>query len=565
VKKRFAIVLSFILIVAIIIPTLISAQQGGTAKNQTKGAETNQPTINKRPANVEDIETDLAEALTLIQDNYVEGDKLDYNEVFKSAITGMLHTLDPHSNYFDSKEFEEFRTDQRSVYYGIGATIGDLNDGNELWTYVRATFPNSPAWRAGLRYGDRIVEVDGKSMKGKAYPEVRTHLRGPKGTSVKVTFERSFTNKRETVEITRDEVPQPSIPEAYMIQSGIGYVAATGGFNTTTGEEFKQAMEQLRGQQMQALILDLRGNGGGLVRQAIFIADYFLRQGQVIMRQQGRTRGSSYEYTAKNSNPDNVPIVVLVNRGSASASEILAGALQDHDRALIVGESTFGKGLVQNPFPLEYGSALMLTIAKYYTPSGRLIQRDYSGSGFYDYYTNGGSLRDERQNQTPTGPESRTDTGRVVYGGGGIRPDETVKPNYLTPVQQKLNYPIFGFALELAFGRIKGFENYKVDKPIQFDRDIKATDFPITDEVFTALKSFVVARSGYKITPAQLDKERAFVERQLRAELTTAAYGTTTSFQVFNLSDPQILKAIEIMPRARDLAQTAAKTKNPGE
>ncbi len=563
-RKRFALVLSFILIVAIVIPTLISAQQSGTAKNQTKGVETNPPTV-KRKANVEDIETDLSEALTLIQDNYVEGEKLNYNELFKSSIEGMLHTLDPHSNYFDSKEFEEFRTDQRSVYYGIGATIGDLDDGKELWTYVRATFPNSPALRAGLRYGDKIVEIDGKSMKGKAYPEVRNHLRGPKGTSVKVTFERGFSTKRDTVEITRDEVPQPSIPEAYMIQPGVGYVAATGGFNTTTGVEFKQAIEQLRGQQIQALILDLRGNGGGLVRQAIYIANSFLREGQVIMRQQGRARGSSYEYKADNENPETVPLVVLINRGSASASEILAGALQDHDRALIVGESTFGKGLVQNPFPLEYGSALMLTIAKYYTPSGRLIQRDYSSAGYYDYYTNGGSLRDERQNQTPTGPESRTDTGRVVYGGGGITPDETVKPNFLTPIQQKLNYPIFGFSLELAFGRIKGLENYKVDKAIEFDRDIKATDFPMTDEVFTAFKAFVATHPGYKSTPAQLDKERQFIERQLRSELVTAAYGTTTSFQVFNLADPQILKAIEVMPRARDLAQTAAKVKNPGE
>lgn len=563
-KNRAILVLSFLLIIAIAIPTLISAQQNGTARTQTKSTTADVPNIKKRSATIEDIETDLSEALTLIQDNYVDGSKLDYNEVFKSSIEGMLHTLDPHSNYFDPKEFEEFRTDQRSEYYGIGATIGDLKEGEEMWTFIRATFQNSPAWRSGLRYGDKIVEVDGKSMKNKPYFEVRNFLRGPRGTNVKVTVERAYSGKLQTVEITRDAVAQPSIPEAYMIQPGVGYIAMTGGFNLTTADEFKRAMEQLRNNNMQALVLDLRGNPGGLVRQAYAIANSFLREGQLIMRQQGRTRGSTYEYTANNSKPDDIPIVLLINRGSASAAEILAGALQDHDRALIVGENTFGKGLVQNPFPLEYGSALMLTIAKYYTPSGRLIQRDYSSSGYYDYYTNGGSLREDKQQQ-PTGPQSRTDTGRIVYGGGGISPDEVVKPLYLNVIQQKLANPVFGFALELAFGKVKGFENYKVDKAIEFERDIKVDDFPMTDALFNSFKAYLVAHPNFKITPAQADKERAYIERQVRTELVTAAFGTTTSYQVFNQVDPQIVKAIEVLPRAKELAMAAAKVKNPGE
>lgn len=563
-KKKVVLATFFLLLLAVIIPTLISAQQGGTAKTQSKETVPTNPNIKKRLATIEDVETDLSEALTLIQDNYVDGDKLDYNEVFKSSIEGMLHTLDPHSNYFDPKEFEEFRTDQRSEYYGIGATIGDLKEGDDLWTYIRATFPDAPAWRAGLRYGDKIVEVDGKSMKGKPYYEVRSFLRGPRGTNVKVTFERAFSGKLQTVEITRDAVSQPSIPEAYMIQPSVGYIAMTGGFNTTTADEFKRALSELHSQNMQALILDLRGNPGGLVRQAVAVANTFLREGQLVLRQQGRTRGSNYEHAANNPNPDNTPIVLLVNRGSASAAEILAGALQDHDRALIVGENTFGKGLVQNPFPLEYGSALMLTIAKYYTPSGRLIQRDYSNSGYYDYYTNGGSLREEKSQQ-PTGPKSKTDMGRTVYGGGGIMPDEIVKPIYLNSVQQKLNNPVFAFALELSFGRVKGFENYKVDKPIEFNRDIKATDYPITDQLFAAFKTFVASRPNFKITAAQAEKERAYIERQLRTELVTAAYGTTTSYQVFNLVDPQIMKAIEIIPRAKELAQAAARLRKNGE
>jgi carboxyl-terminal processing protease len=255
-----------------------------------------------------------------------------------------------------------------------------------------------------------------------------------------------------------------------------------------------------------------------------------------------------------------------VNRGTASASEIVTGALQDHDRALVVGENTFGKGLVQIPFPVDYGSALMLTIAKYYTPSGRLIQRDYSNSGFYDYYTNGGSYRTENQTPPqPTGPESRTDTGRTVYGGGGITPDETIKPRVITTAQQRLIDPVFAFALELSRGRVAGFEQYKLQRPIDFRSDLKQTDFAVTDALYKAFKDFVANKTDYKLSPALLDRERAFVERQLRYELATAAYGTTTAFQVFNFDDPQIMRAIDLLPRARELAQTAQRARVPSE
>jgi carboxyl-terminal processing protease len=241
--------------------------------------------------------------------------------------------------------------------------------------------------------------------------------------------------------------------------------------------------------------------------------------------------------------------------------------MQDHDRALIVGENTFGKGLVQIPFPVDYGSALMLTIAKYYTPSGRLIQRDYSNSSFYDYYTNGGSFRTDNQTrpqQQPTGPESRTDTGRTVYGGGGIMPDETVKPRLITSGQQRIIDPIFAFALEIARGRVSGFEQYKLQRGIDYRSDLKTTDFVITDALFKAFKDFV-AKTDYKLSPAQLDKERSFIERQLRYEIATGVYGTTTAFQVFNYDDPQITKAIDLLPRARELAQMAQRVRVPSE
>ncbi|MBA3695078.1 MAG: S41 family peptidase, partial [Acidobacteria bacterium] len=506
---------------------------------------------------------DMAEALTLIQDQHVSGKNLNYNDLFKSSIDSMLHTLDPHSNYFDAKEYEEFRINQNSQYFGIGAILGDLRDkdGKVIATFIKATFEAAPANRAGLRYGDKIVEVNGTSMLGKSFVEVRNFLIGPRGTNAKITVERYGTGSRETVNIVRDAVSQPSIPEASMIRPGVGYIAMTGGFHQTTYAEFRQAMAELKSQGMEQLVLDLRNNPGGLVSQAYQVANTFLSRGQNVLTQRGRIQGAESSLAAENNSPDKTPIVVLVNRNSASASEILAGALQDHDRALIVGESTYGKGLVQNPFPLEYGSMLLLTIAKYETPSGRLVQRDYSDGNLYNYLTDGGSLRDENVPEKPKGAASKTDSGRPVYSGGGISPDEAVKAETITVekarFQQKLNNPIFAFTLQLAFGQTKGFESYKIDRPISFEYNLKKTDFPITENLFQTFKKFAVEK--YNFTPAQINREREFVERMLRTELVTAAYGSTTSYQVFYDYDTQLKKAIELLPEAKQLAIEGAK------
>lgn len=511
----------------------------------------------------ETIEADVAEALSLIEQNHVNGKSLNYNDLFKDSIDSMLHTLDPHSNYFDAKEFEQFRNDQSSRYFGIGATIGDLSDanGNVLATFIKATFEGAPANRAGLQYGDKILEVNGTSMIGKPFSEVRNFLRGPRGTAAKLVVQKYGTGEKKTVEIIRDAVPQPSISEAYMIRPGVGYINMSGGFNQTTYAEFRQAMVQLKAAGMEQLVIDLRNNGGGLVNQAYYVASTFLGKGQTIFTQKGRLDGTADSYPSQNPQPDQTPLVVLVNRNTASASEILAGALQDHDRALIVGENSFGKGLVQNPFQLEYGSMLLLTIAKYETPSGRLIQRDYSNTDLYDYYTKGGTYRDETAPQTPKGPESKTDAGRVVYGGGGIMPDEVVKPqtinNESIKIQQKLVNPVFAFALDLAFGKISGFDLYRADKPIKFDYDIKSKDFEINDGIYQAFKNFAVQK--YKVPAAQIDKEKEFVIRILRTELVTAAYGSQTSFQVFNEYDNQLLRGIELLPQAKQLALEGAK------
>jgi carboxyl-terminal processing protease len=582
VKQKISSAIVALLLVALSLPTFVFAQQPaaprGTAPGQnmppnvappaTGRTQRVRPRVPASSGATAAIEEDFAEALSIVQENYVDGVKIDYNAAFKSSIIGMLRSLDPHSNYYDSKEFEELQADWRSEYYGIGATIGDRTIAGQTDTYVLATFPGAPATRAGLRFADRIVEVNGEPIKGKNSSDVRDRLRGPKGSTVKVTVERAATKNLETVEITRDAVGQPTIPDSYMLKPSVGYIDMTRGFNRSTAEEFTAALEDLHKQGMTSLVLDLRGNPGGLLDQAVKVAERFLQRGQVILSQKGRVAGSDRTYESRNSSPDTVPLVVLVNRNSASASEIVAGALQDHDRALIIGETSFGKGLVQSIIPLEYGTAVTLTSSKYYTPSGRLIQRDYTHEGLYDYYTRGGvgSLDDEAkaaQATKPIGPESLTDTGRKVYGGGGIAPDEPVKPRLVEPAQQRLIDPIFAFVRELVNGRIKGFEDYKVARGIDYDHDVKAEDYPVTENLFKTFKAFVANDETLKVKEAQLDKSREFITRQMRYDIATAAYGTVTASQVLVTDDPQVAKAIDVLPRARDLSTAAMRGRNP--
>jgi carboxyl-terminal processing protease len=565
-KRSFAPGILF-LFLALTVPALIFAQQNRSARRATTPDRSTPAvaTSGKTTPSGAAIKSDLSEALSVIQQNYIDGRKLDYNSVFKSSISGMLSVLDPHSTYFDPIEYASFRTEQRSEYFGIGATIEDLREGSDVNTYIRATFPESPAYRAGLRFGDRITAVDGTSMAGKTYPEVRKFLLGPRGTTVKVTVEHPATKQSETVNIVRDAVSLPSIAQAYMLRPGVGYVGMTGGFNLTTADEFDQALRFLHSKGMNMLVLDLRGNRGGLLIQAVRVANTFLQRGQIIVSQKGRFRDSSQSYAAVNESPDAVPIVVLVNGETASAAEIVAGALQDHDRALVVGETTFGKGLVQFPFQLDYDSALLLTIAKYYTPSGRLIQRDYSNGGFYNYYFPGGLAADKNnQANPPSGPESHTDTGRAVYGGGGISPDEVVKPGTISASERHLRDILFAFSLELTAGRVPAFEEYKVQRAIEFDHDLVDEDYPVTDAVFRELKKFAANKPIFKVTPDQLDKSRTYAERQLRYNILSAAYGYRTATQVFNDADPQIARAVDAMPRARELALAASRARARG-
>ena len=561
-KNKFSLALVALILTSLVVPAFVFAQ---TKREQPNGSAPAGVARRQRrtagPATA-DVSQDFSEALSVIQEHYVDGNKVDFNAVYKSSIMGMLRVLDPHSNYFDREEFDEMKTDQRSEYFGIGASIQNYSVGDSQDTYVAATFQNAPASREGLRFGDRIDAVDGVSMHAKTSAEVRDKIRGPRGSHVKVTITHAATGKTDVVEIVRDAVPQPSVPDAYLIRPGVGYIDMTRGFNYDTAEGLQSALVFLHSRGMTSLVLDLRNNPGGFLEQAIHVAETFLPAGQRILSQKGRAGANNDRtYDSRNPDPDRTPLVILVNDYTASASEIVAGAMQDHDRALIVGQTSFGKGLVQSIIPLEYGAGLTLTSAKYYTPSGRLIQRDYSDGGFYNYIYRGGTLRDKDDQSKPAGPASRTDTGRPVYGGGGITPDESVKPQTLTNSQVRLRDPIFFFSRDVASGRVPGLNPYKIDRGIEFGHDLQGTEYAINDVVFNAFKEYVARDANWKTFAPALDRNRAFIEQQIRSQLATAAYGTVTALQVMTKEDPQIAKAIEIVPHARDLARASTRAR----
>src|SRR5258707_4377861 len=432
VKNRFSLALLALIIFAVSLPAFVLAQQKQNQSNTSAGTSPTSKTAPpappirrprvRNPKNpTEPVAQDFSEALSVIQQNYIDGNKLDLNNVYKSSIGGMLRSLDPHSNYFDKEEFEDMMTDQRAEYFGIGASILNYSIGDSLDTYVAATFENAPAARAGLRFGDRIDAVDGVSMHAKSSAEVRDKIRGPLGSHVKLTITHANSGKTDIIEIVRNKVPQPSVPDAYMIRPGVGYIDMTRGFNRDTAQGLREKLESLHAKGMTSLVLDLRNNPGGLLDQAIRVADVFLPSGQLILTQKGRNGLNDYEYTAHNTDPDKTPLVVLVNEYTASASEIVAGAMQDHDRALIVGETSFGKGLVQSIITIpeqcvEGCAGLTLTSAKYFTPSGRLIQRDYSNGDYYNYIYRGGTLRSEMTDlqRNTIGPARGTDTRNPV-------------------------------------------------------------------------------------------------------------------------------------------------------
>jgi len=498
------------------------------------------------------IADDFFQAVLVAKDHFA-GD-IDYDRLTKSSISGMLRTLDPHSNFFDAKEWETFQNDQQSRYSGIGATIAGRNGK----VYIMSPFNGTPAHRAGIRYGDQIVAINGDSTEGWSSTQVSNKLIGAEGTPVTVKVGRLGVSEPVEYKLVRETVPLPSITNYYTLPGGIGYINLNRGFNTTTYREMMEAMEDLKKQGMTSLIVDLRDNRGGLVDQAQRIANLFLFRGQKIVTLRGRPNVlPTREAAANNTNPEEYPLVVLINRGSASASEIVAGALQDHDRARIVGENSFGKGLVQSVFTLKDGSGLTLTTGHFYTPSGRLIQRDYSGRSFYDYY-----LRRGDKAAVQKGDERHTDSGRTVYGGGGIAPDVSVKiPAHEFELQRVWIEPVFQFTRSLVAGQVPGFAAFRIDKTANHFHRLAPSDFPVDDKVLTAFKTFLREHKDLKMDETKVDKDAAWLKRQIRFEVATAAFGQEVARGVLNEGDAQFLRGISEIPRAKELVEDFVRTR----
>lgn len=497
---------------------------------------------------------DFSEALELIKNKYAGGKNIDLNELTKSSLTSMLHSLDPHSNYYDSKEYSDLLSDEQSEYTGIGASIANFNKNGITETYITSTFPDSPAFRSNLQFGDKIIAVAGENMAGKNSFYVREKIRGTKNSTVRLSILRAFSGKTETIDIKRNIVPQPSIPDAYLLRQGVGYIDLSRGFTYTTSAELDVALKDLHDQGMTSLILDLRDNPGGILEQAVKVAGKFLPPGQIVVTQRGRTEIDNRTWKSASKSYENVSLVILVNGGSASASEIVTGALQDYDRAVIVGEKTFGKGLVQSVINLPYGSGLTLTTAKYYMPSGRSIQRDYSNCDLYDYFQHKVSLVNKSSNHTPI----KTLTGRNVYGGDGINPDQAIKPSVLNAIQNKLLDPIFFFAIDAVSGRIKNLENLKLVKQVQYGQRIRPSQFPDAAALIFAISDYL-KKVNSQISSEQIEANRNFILVRLRYNLATAAYGSVAANQVLIENDVQVAKAVDSLPQAQNLALTAKR------
>jgi carboxyl-terminal processing protease len=510
------------------------------------------------------IEADYREAISTVEDKYAG--EIDYEKATQAAIQGMLFTLDPHSVYFPAAEFKKLKEDQSSSFYGIGVQILRHDDG----VYVQSVVENTPASRSGLRAGDRIVEVDGKDARDWSSEEVSKNVRGDRLRPVNIKVERAGEQVALNFKIIRDAVPLPSIRNAFMITPGTGYIGLVGGFQHTTDDELREAIATLKKDGARQLVLDLRNNPGGLLDQAIDVASEFLPRDKAIVSVKGR---SEYRepavYKSNGSDPEDMPLVVLINRNTASASEIVAGAIQDHGRGLIVGETSFGQGLVQHVFQLPFGFGLTLTTARYYTPYGRSLQRDYSSGSLYDYYVR----HDEDDNLAPTqpgqpspnesGPQTRgsnapafrTAAGRVFYGGGGITPDIEARPLTSTPARGRIVEAAFQFTRQLAAGQIAGLENYRVDK-VDYEHSPKTTDYPINDRVLEAFRAYVRKEQAQKLQPQQVESDLDFVKLRLRQEIVTAAFGADAGQRVILESDPQALRAINVLPDAKRLAES---------
>ncbi|CAA9416159.1 MAG: Carboxyl-terminal protease [uncultured Pyrinomonadaceae bacterium] len=505
----------------------------------------------------EKVTADYREALSVIDANYVS--RIDHEKVSESSIQGMLWSLDPHSSFFTRDEFRKLYEDQASQFYGIGVSILQHRDG----VYVQSIIPNTPADKAGLHYGDRFLEIEGKDARKYTSAEVSKNVRGERGTTVNIKIERAGQEKPLEFNIVRGGVPLPSIRNYFMLKDGVGYVGFTGGFQETSADELDEAMSDLKKQGMKSLVLDLRGNPGGLLPQAIEVVSRFVPRGQTVVSVKGRSRyAQSQDLRAVGDRTEDLPLVVMINGGSASASEIVAGAIQDYGRGVVVGTDSFGKGLVQRVFPLPFGTGLTLTTARYYTPFGRSLQKDYSSGSIYDYYTNHDD-EDEASNEQkpkPVASPMKTAGGRIFNSGRGIEPDLKAPALAFTPLRFRLNDAAFFFVRQLVAGQIKGLENYKVEKQ-NYNQTVAPNDLQINDKMLEAFRLFVAKDKENGLSVENVNSQIDYARARIRQELATANYSDEAGRQVLLENDPQILKAIDAVPEARKLLGTYTANK----
>ncbi len=474
--------------------------------------------------------------LSVVERNYAEPVDTD-KVIYDGAIPGMLRVLDPHSNFFDPKQYALFKEEQQGKYYGVGMTVQQ----RENQTVVLAPFVGSPAYKAGIRPGDIIQKVDGKSCDGLTTTEVADMLKGAKGTIVHISLGREGWDKPIEVTVTRDEIPRPGVEYYTMVKPGIGYVRVST-FNETTDSDLSEALKQLDVSKLDGLIIDLRNNGGGLLNQAVGMADMFLDKNEIVVSHRGRASQERRYYAVRGNQGIGVPVIVLINGQSASASEIVSGAIQDHDRGLIVGEVSFGKGLVQTQFPLSEDTALLLTTARYYTPSGRLIQRDYKNVSLYDYHYNP---------QPPNKPEVKlTDSGRQVFGGGGITPDDIIAAPKPDDFQQMLYRRGVFYSQQQGVGDFTRY--YLGEKP-----DI-TKDFVVNDSVLTEFRKYL-DKQKIKYSDADIQANLVWLKWQIKREVFTSFFGLNDGYKVELQDDVQLEKAIELIPQAKALYQNARK------
>jgi carboxyl-terminal processing protease len=497
------------------------------------------PLVRVTAAGTSDVQESIrnfTRVLSIVQQDYAIPLDTDH-ALYDGAIPGMLRVLDPHSTFFDPRQYALLREDQRGKYYGVGMTVGP----QENHTVVLAPMPGSPASKAGIRPGDIIQTVEGKPTDGLTTSEVADLLKGPKGTVVHVAVVREGYTDPLTFNITRDEIPKHSVDVAFLVRPGIGYLRLSQ-FNEESDTELAAALKQLDFGSLDGLIFDLRGNPGGLLNEAVSISDMFLDKNQLIVSHHGRASQERRYYAVRGNRGVQVPVVVLVNGGSASASEIVTGAIQDHDRGLVVGEQTFGKGLVQTVSPLSENTGLALTTARYYTPSGRLIQRDYKDVSLYDYLYN-------HKNPQPT-EVKLTDGGRQVFGGGGITPDVLVSEPKPNAFQELLLRRDVFFPYQGGVGSFT--TSYLGTKP-EITRDFSATD-----SVLTQFRRHL-DKENIKFTETDITDNLDWIKRQIKKEVFISAFGLPAGYEVELQSDPQVVKAIESLPQARALYENVRK------